>query len=109
MALSLLPAHALTPKKPSKWTTDAICLCTNWTHQASHILFTQEHKNLWTTWVDVLSALETNTAKQQQNNCLLLTASELDCIWVSTKAARVPALPLFFGIHPPAPSLLRCN
>ncbi len=87
----------------------AICLCTNWTHQASHILFTQEHKNLWTTWVDVLSALETNTVKQPQNNCVLLTASDFDSIGVGIKAARVHrAAFVFLGfILPPLPK--RCH
>jgi len=69
--------------------TDAICLCTNWIPQANHTPFTQEHKNLWTTWVDVLSALETNTANQQQNNCFWRARPALNFHQVNQKAARV--------------------
>ncbi len=68
--------------------TDAICLCTNWIHPASHTPFTQVHKNLWTTWVDVLSALETNTARQQQNNCSWQAPSDWGLAPVNLKAAR---------------------
>ena len=69
--------------------TDAICLCTNWIPQASHTPSTQAHKNLWTTWVDVLSALETNTASQQQNNCFRHVQPDLNSLQVNLKAARL--------------------
>ena len=41
--------------------------CSNLTHQVNHTPFTQAHKNLWTQWVDVLSASVTNTVKLLQN------------------------------------------